>query len=291
MIAVSRPDLIHGDWVAWRDKSKAAMSDLVGHYHVGEEVVLKDALYKEAMPYLLEVTHGKCAYCETMISANQPGDVEHYRPKGRIRDKDGQIVKVRVDNADVEHPGYWWLAYSWHNLLPACIDCNRRRRHTISGTMAGKADCFEVRGHRALLPGDDLSREDPLLIDPAAPGFDPGKHFEFLADGSIKPLTDEARYSCELLGLNLREKLVEMRSLAYLHAMEAMAAYLNAISAIVYLLNQAPISTPSALAAVRRQVNDMWEGRGEYSAFARQGLEAVRSMASTRGVQIQLPLI
>jgi len=63
---------------------------------------------------LATLFHGKCAYCETFYSASSPVDVEHYRPKGSV---DG--VK--------DHPGYWWLAMRWENLLPSCIDCNRRR--------------------------------------------------------------------------------------------------------------------------------------------------------------------
>jgi hypothetical protein len=50
---------------------------------------------------------------------------------------------------------YWWLAWTWENLLLACPGCN-----TV------KANYFPVRG-RALAPMEfDLSREEPLLIDP-----------------------------------------------------------------------------------------------------------------------------
>lgn len=61
-----------------------------------------------------EIFHGKCAYCESYYAKTQPVDVEHFRPKGKVDDAPG-------------HRGYWWLAMDWKNLLPSCIDCNRKR--------------------------------------------------------------------------------------------------------------------------------------------------------------------
>ncbi|WP_314961798.1 hypothetical protein [Bradyrhizobium cosmicum] len=59
---------------------------------------------------LEELFHGKCAYCESLYASQAPVDVEHYRPKGRVKDEHA-------------HPGYWWLASEWTNLLPASITC------------------------------------------------------------------------------------------------------------------------------------------------------------------------
>lgn len=33
---------------------------------------------------LIRWQHGKCAFCEAKIDANQYGDVEHFRPKGAV---------------------------------------------------------------------------------------------------------------------------------------------------------------------------------------------------------------
>jgi uncharacterized protein (TIGR02646 family) len=281
MIPVPRPDLADAQWQAWRGKAREATDALVSHYHPGDDVKLQEQLYKDAKPFLLDLFHGKCAYCETVISSNQPGDVEHYRPKGRIRDKDGQVVKVRFGNKEVEHPGYWWLAYDWRNLLPSCADCNRRRWHETESVAAGKADYFVVRGPRAIGPSDDLTQERALLLDPTKPDFDSKQHFEFNENGTIKPTTEEGSYSCELLGLNLREKLVAQRAQAYLQAKINLG----------YLLAQAVAATPETLAPLRRQLNDMWEGRSAYSAFARQALQDTREkLIETTGVRVELPL-
>ncbi|MEK9939970.1 MAG: hypothetical protein VW548_03245, partial [Methylotenera sp.] len=64
---------------------------------------------------LFTLFHGKCAYCEARYDTTAPVDIEHFRPKGGI---DG-----------TDHLGYWWFAATWLNLLPSCIDCNRKREH------------------------------------------------------------------------------------------------------------------------------------------------------------------
>ncbi|MFP5495016.1 MAG: HNH endonuclease [Gammaproteobacteria bacterium] len=115
--------------------------------------------------------HGKCAYCETYYAASAPVDIEHYRPKGAVAD-------------DVAHGGYWWIAMQWENLLPSCIDCNRKRGQVLAdasnslvvlaGTaairtrQAGKKDSFPLAdtGVRATAETTNFSRELPLLINP-----------------------------------------------------------------------------------------------------------------------------
>ncbi|EET0025680.1 HNH endonuclease [Escherichia coli] len=115
--------------------------------------------------------HFKCAYCETFFSASSPVDVEHYRPKSRVSE-------------DAAHPGYWWLAMDWENLLPSCIDCNRKRRQHIvnqssnlisllensrrAATSGGKKDSFPLanRGVRMQPESRDHFEEQALLLNP-----------------------------------------------------------------------------------------------------------------------------
>jgi len=281
MIPFSRQELADVAWKNWREGANMAMKDLVSKYKPGEDVELQEAIYKAAKPFLLQLSSGKCAYCESLIELSHPGDVEHYRPKGRIRDENGKVVKVKFQDNEVEHPGYWWLAYEWPNLLPSCIDCNRRRKHGLEEIDSGKGDYFAVRGHRAFLPSDDLFQEQALLLDPSMPDFDPNKHFEFLQDGTIRALTEEASYSCKLLGLNRRERLVFARAMTFLQAQQAfMSLFMHATS-----------TNPATLALVRQQINDMWNGHSAYSAFARRGLEeVVEGIYKVTGTRFQLPL-
>jgi len=123
--------------------------------------------------------HGKCAYCESFYGAQAPVDVEHYRPKGA------------VEGAD--HPGYWWVAMQWENLLPSCLDCNRRRRQQTPVAVGdlkvlfeqmstGKKDAFPIAGQRAAPEAADFSGEQALLLDPTRD--QPGDHLVFhLSEG------------------------------------------------------------------------------------------------------------
>jgi len=130
----------------------------------GDDVVAK----------LRELFKKKCAYCESNYEAVHPVDIEHFRPKGAVKD-------------EKDHPGYWWLAADWDNLLSSCIDCNRERyQHVategmtqrdldaVKRILSGKKDAFPVAGTRALCESDNHDDEDPLLIDPTR--CDPEKH-------------------------------------------------------------------------------------------------------------------
>jgi len=149
---------------------------------------------------LRQLSGGNCAYCESKIGAVGAREVEHYRPKGGITNLAG-------------HPGYWWLAYQWDNLLPTCRDCNKSlRQHIVTpgmnkaevldlqgkraATSFGKANQFEIRGQRAVGSGCNLELEDPLLIDPCR--NDPRIHvkWDFSFELTlIEPVFGEAGYS------------------------------------------------------------------------------------------------
>lgn len=109
----------------------------------------------------------KCAYCEFDYSPGMPVDVEHYRPKGGVVDAQGRLL----------FPGYWWLASEWSNLLPSCIDCNRRRWHQFGSDRYkfGKENLFPLPpGHSPARQARHVVAERPLLINPAED--DPARH-------------------------------------------------------------------------------------------------------------------
>lgn len=135
------------------------------------------SLYKadEVKRRLEELFHGKCAYCESFYASQAPVDVEHYRPKGAVE-------------GEPKHPGYWWLGTDWTNLLPSCIDCNRRRKQRApeaisnltllyKATQSGKKDSFPIEGKRAEDEGHHLDAEEALLLDPTRD--DPNKHLVY----------------------------------------------------------------------------------------------------------------
>ena len=146
---------------------------------------------KEALTVLF---WGKCAYCEAKVLRGGPLDVELFRPKAGV-----------VENPD--HPGYWWLAMVWENMLASCVDCNRIRTH--EGVRTGKANRFplEAETHRAFKPGDEV-HEQPMLLDPC--NDDPEKHLIFDSSGTVVSDTDRGKVTISVLGLN-RPFLVQAR--------------------------------------------------------------------------------
>lgn len=170
--------------------------------------------------------HGKCAYCETFYAVSAPVDIEHYRPKGRISEDDS-------------HPGYWWLAMDWENLLPSCIDCNRRREQIVvtagsslvdllrssrastgpQRNQQGKQDSFPISGTRIAPESNDYATEGALLLDPCRD--DPEVHLVFHIDhnnplGLVLPKADptpstRGATSIHTYGLN-RLRLVQERT-------------------------------------------------------------------------------
>lgn len=147
-----------------------------------EREAFKFHAYKkdEVKRRLEELFHGKCAYCESYYAGQAPVDVEHYQPKGSV-EQEGT------------HGGYWWLGMEWTNLLPSCIDCNRRRKQKtptqvgdveiLHKTMStGKKDCFPVAGTRAATEAANLDLEEALLLDPTRD--EPEEHLHFwIKDG------------------------------------------------------------------------------------------------------------
>jgi len=178
---------------------------------------------------LIELFHGKCAYCESFYSSTQPMDVEHFRPKGAVADED-------------DHSGYYWLAATWENLLPSCIDCNRKRNQddvVVGETISlGKKDRFPIGGTRARTPEDSLPRERARLIDPTID--DPDHLLRFDTElGIVVPRAgggvnrSRALHSIEVYGLN-RSGLVTDR----LHVLRLIDHHLEVIRLLTTVRNE-----------------------------------------------------
>ncbi|HEX6904709.1 MAG TPA: hypothetical protein VF789_33690 [Thermoanaerobaculia bacterium] len=122
--------------------------------------------------------YDKCVYCETKSSAGFDWNVEHFRPKGKVAERN-------------DHPGYYWLAYTWSNLYPSCSHCNQRRKDRprwgdlqYAGS-GGKMDQFPLENEstRALSSTDPLDGEARLLLDPCADH--PEEHLRYTVDGQV----------------------------------------------------------------------------------------------------------
>lgn len=166
------------DWDAWVASCTTSRDALLASDEPSPARLVKDDLYKAQRDRFLEASAKKCAYCELGIAPGQrKGDVEHYRPKGAVKRRDGTLVTIHQDGQPVKHPGYYWLAYSWENLLPSCLACNRPGTDAASGVVTGKANTFPQLNAVWASGPDDLDQEDPALLNPWFD--DPADHLEF----------------------------------------------------------------------------------------------------------------
>lgn len=126
------------------------------------------------------IYHKKCAFCEQKVEQSH---VEHYRPKNGVNP-------------------YYWLAYSWDNLLIACPKCNE-----------SKGTKFEIEGKRTVL---EISKntiaqintisskydiiEQPKLINPER--TNPEDFFSFTIEGKIYSTNSKGIYTIKTCNLD-----------------------------------------------------------------------------------------
>ena len=151
---------------------------------------------KEVKRRLNADQHSKCIYCETKLVGGY-GNVEHYRPKaGYTSTPGGKLIT----------PGYYWLVYDWRNLIMSCSECN---------TSCKKMNFALADESKRDIAGRDISRESPLLINPATEN--PDRFLFFRDEIAVPRLTPSGaenprgRYTIDVMRLNDRRLLLEER--------------------------------------------------------------------------------
>jgi uncharacterized protein (TIGR02646 family) len=135
---------------------------------------------------LKDIYHLKCAYCEQKL-LDAPKHIEHYRPKNT----------------------YYWLAYSWDNLLLSCGSCNSSKgiKFQIKKTIVAYThESFEDI-HNFGNSYDTI--EEPMVVNPEKE--DVLSKLIFNKEGNISSLDDRVIYTInEVCNLN-REELIQKR--------------------------------------------------------------------------------
>lgn len=178
-------------WEAWQKEAETATGDIIHLWETTAKIAgsdFKSTVWGDLKAKLLaHVFHGKCAYCETNLGgARQSGHGEHFRPKLSPNYRPANNRHSPCKPAQVQrpeqtrfgrHPGYFWLAYDWRNLLPSCELCN---------TSGGKHNQFPLKdpGHYTLLV--KLSAKDPRRSRARPSVAWPG--YFYLAPPDIDPL-------------------------------------------------------------------------------------------------------
>ena len=150
---------------------------------------------KDIKESLKSIYKNKCAFCEQEITEcvdNNLEDcsstVEHYRPKSI----------------------YYWLAYSWDNLLWCCHRCNQNKdnKFEILNTQVDFQESFKDRIHIRSILYQDI--EKPLMIHPEIESVLTQLSFE---NGIISSDDNRVKYTintCKLDRADLNEKRLKV---------------------------------------------------------------------------------
>ena len=156
---------------------------------------------KKLKESLKSIYNHKCAYCEQKMvfpkenqnkSASNDLTLEHYRPKST----------------------YYWLAYSWDNLLPVCYDCNHAKEDffDIEGVEITEIRTNEIDNIHELASIYN-SEEKPKFIHPELENL--STEFIFGKDGTVTSNNERCQYvieKCDLKRLKLvlkRRKIID----------------------------------------------------------------------------------
>ena len=250
------------------EKERARIRELLRKEHLAQ-LRVRPAFHvgQSAKAALLDLFHGKCAYCESRLGSYVEADVEHFRPKAGATDLNGRT--------DAHH--YAGHSLEWDNLLIVCARCNRQQ-HKLRGRFVGKGSLFPVRGERApLLASVEECRsvEFTLLIDPC---FDrPELELIFTRDGECRPNSVRGDITIEVLDLN-REALVEARKEVWAEVQFALTASLTELR-----------RSGESLAAA--QLRELLSGRLPYTAAARaafvEGARALHGLSDREAATLQ----
>lgn len=253
------------EWCAWRTECRTEQEAHNQAIEAGAVSKVKETIYKGKSHNIKSTFymnlhgpfHGKCAYCESLIATDQPGDIEHFRPKSKVTDADNKPILVGTPTGRKPHPGYYWLAYDWKNLLLSCRDCNSVSNSKSGGKPIGKGTQFPVKDFRAANRGEE-NREEPLLIHPVLEN--PEEHLEVDETGVInaKNESEKGKACIDIFGLNDREALLEARKNCYNDAKDR-------ISILIMRLYQNDTNDISYLEEIE-------QGKKAYSSAARTAL-------------------
>jgi len=114
-----------------------------------------NAAWSQVKETLEGVTNRKCWYTES----KNPGcvnDVDHFRPKGRVKDANGNVEYW-----------YWFLAFDPENYRLSCQFSNRPNANNLLGATGGKHHYFPLLNNQPHATNKlGIANENPILLDP-----------------------------------------------------------------------------------------------------------------------------
>lgn len=245
------------EWAKWIADAKKGHGDLAKDWKEKGSFEVKESLYKRMKGTFFDLYYGKCAYCEAPLQVSGWDQLDHFRPKDAVLEKDRKPASINPKGDP--HPGYYWLAYEWTNLVPSCAICN-----------GYKGAVFPlVKGSlRATAKGKEIE-ERPVFIHPAFDREDPERHIGYEpSTGHLEGRTPRGWDCIDLLRLNKRDALIDARRQAY-------QACITLLSDVLTAIKKAPQTLPQDDLV---QLRKFATGAAAFSLVGRRALRDCRQL-------------
>lgn len=188
---------------------------------------------------LNRIYRNKCAFCEEKVEQYH---IEHYRPK------------------DI----YYWLAYSWDNLLLACPTCNQSKgtNFELNGTAVEFENVEQNIRNINFISSSYNAIEQPKMVNPEV--TDPSGQIEFDKDGLIKSDNDRFKYTIEKCAIDRKYLNDERRKLLDIFQRDIRSALID---------NSDPVDQQTEISViVRKFVRDAKDHDLQFLAFRRHAI-------------------
>jgi len=242
----------------WKDRAEDATSDIESSEDKTKDINDRADLWRELKSNLGKLSFKKCWYCEAREVRSDKA-VDHFRPKGNIKDTD--------------HQGYWWLAFDSNNYRYSCTFCNCLRTDQETGETKGKQDYFPLIDEieRAKTKEEDIDIERPELLDPTKPG-DPGQLW-FSEDGRAIPKYSKSEKPNAYKRAMTSIKLYHLDHTDLVKARKALAIKINTKikdgKRYFKRLDESSEEVKHAFGGVVKDLIEMIKEDSEFSAFSR----------------------
>lgn len=266
-----------------REKRLRVAIESFNEHGPGSEPLIKGLVgYDIAKPYLFRRQHKKCAYCERYTPLDE-APTEHFRPKAYARRDWCDDEAIEEDRTR-----YWWLTWSWENLLFSCNTCNGKSHKNNRFPLAPRTEPLAAPSHPCEFPLSDahfdLATERPLLLDPADLSVDPLDHFRWRP---LNPEMSPAQWTFGVRGIKARGR-VTMRVLR----LDERAPFVNsAYRDLVWprfrseILPKLKLNRAAVVAAWTKLTSDLIRPEAEFAAAKWCMLDELRT--SSRAVMDQ----
>ncbi len=165
--------------------------------------------YRDAtIEKLKDIYKNKCAICERDRGFEL--QVDHYRPKKSRNHK---------HKTEYNQPGYYWLCYTWSNLIPLCSKCNGNKSSKFP--LKDWDENFRIKSHLNIngynpfepyCPKWLKQEEKPLLINPEV-DVEPHNNFSFKSNGEIIGNSPEGKETIKVFKLNRKDLIRERQKI------------------------------------------------------------------------------